>query len=202
MKNTKQVLKAFDFAEANLPSFEEVVSNKEYVYWGSDNLWPLHSIDLYNYSATLRSSLNSIRDGVIGSDMFINGQSANLIMANSSESVYDVFKKVAMDYVIHNGFSLNTIKRRDGDGIAEFYHMDLSKLRTGKSDLQDRIREYYFSSDWTNVRKYKPVEIPAFDLTNDEPSQIYVYKNYHLPNFIIPLMIGLVVDTLVRLTLR
>lgn len=186
MDTKNHIVRGFDFSEAVLPSFEEVVNNKEWVYWGDDNIWPEHSIDLYNYSATLRASLNSIRDGVIGKDMLINGQSANLTMANGMESIYDVYKKVVVDYIIHNGFSLNTIKRRDGEGIAEFYHMDISKLRSGKADHQDRVKSYWFSNNWLNVRKDKPVELPAFDLTTEEPSQIYFYKTYQPAQFYYP----------------
>ena len=182
----KNFIQGIEFSSANLPSFEEVVNNKDWVYWGNDNLWPEHSIELYNYSATLRAALNSIRDAVIGKDMLINGQSGNLAMANSMESVYDVFKKITTDYVIHNGFSLNTIKRRDGEGIAEFYHMDISKIRSGKADHMDRVKDYWFSADWTNIRKYKPVELTGFDLQSEEASQIYFYKNYQPSQFYYP----------------
>ena len=179
-------LKSIDFSAANLPTFEEVINNKEYVYWGSDNLWPQHSIDLYNYSAILRAALNSIRDGVIGKDMLVNGEPANLVLANSTESVYDIYKKIVVDSVIHNGFCLNTIKRKDGEGIAEFYHMDISKIRSGKVDIQDRVKTFYYSPDWTNVRKYKPIELPAFDLMDEEASQVYFYKTYQPAQFYYP----------------
>lgn len=179
-------IKSFDFNAVVLPTFEEVINNKDYVYWGGDNLWPSHSIDLYNYSSILRSALNSIRDGVIGKGMLVNGQDGNRVMVNGQESIYDVFKKVTLDMVIHNGFTLNTILRRDGEGIAEFYHMDISKIRAGKADYDDRVKDYYFSSDWTNIRKFKPVELPAFSLENDEPSQVYFYKSYQPGQFYYP----------------
>ena len=179
-------VRAIEFTAADLPHFEEVKNNKEWIFWGSDNLWPNHSIDLYNYSSILRSSLNSIIDGVIGKDLYINGQSADLIMANSTESVYDIYKKVATDFVIHNGLCFNTLLRRDGEGISEFYHMDISKIRVGKADEFDRIKNFYFSNDWSNTRKQKPVEIPAFDLNNDTPSQIYYYKTYQPSQFYYP----------------
>ena len=116
MKQSSTHVKSIDFSAANLPTFEEVVNNKDWVYWGSDNLWPKHSIDLWNYSSVLRSSLNSIRDAVVGKDLLIDGKSGNLLMANSMESVYDVFKRVVVDFVVHNGFSLNTILRKDKQG--------------------------------------------------------------------------------------
>ena len=180
-------IKSFDFAAAVLPSFEEVVSNKDWVLWGDDNLWCQHSIDLYNYCPILRSALNSIRDAVIGRDMLINGQSGNLILANTMESVYDVYKKTALDMVIHNGFTLNTILRRDNEGISEFYHTDISKIRSGKVEIQDRVRDYWYSSDWVNFRKHQPIKLPAFDLSNPDASQIYFYKQYQPSQFYYPI---------------
>jgi hypothetical protein len=179
-------LKAIQFNEANLPTFEEVKNNRDWIFWGSDNLWPNHSIDLYNYSSILRSALNSVIDGVIGKDLLLDGITADRYMANSTETVYDVYKKVATDFVIHNGLTLNTLLRRDGEGISEFYHMDISKIRTGKADEYDRVKGFYFSSDWTNVRKYKPVYLPTFDLNTDTPSQVYYYKTYQPSQFYYP----------------
>ena len=72
-------IKAIEFSAVNLPSFEEEVNNKDWIFWGSDNLWPNHSIDLYNYSSILRSSLNSIIDGVIGKDLLINGKKSGFV---------------------------------------------------------------------------------------------------------------------------
>lgn len=186
MENKRFDIKNFDFTAAYLPTFEEVVSNKEWVLWGEDNMWCKHSIDLYNYSPTLRSALNSVLDAVIGRGMTINGVDGNKVLANSTESYYDVYKKVATDYVIHNGFTLNTILRRDREGISEIYHTDISKIRVGKADDFDRIKDFYFSNDWTNVRKYKPIELPAFDLNNEEASQIWYFKTYQPSQFYYP----------------
>ena len=188
MENKKSFdIKSFDFTAANLPTFEEVVSNKDWVLWGGDNMWCNHSIALYNYSPTLRSALNSVLDAVIGRGMLINGVDGNKVLANGTESYYDIFKKAATDFVIHNGFTLNTVLRRDREGIAEVYHTDISKIRVGKSDEFDRIKEFWFSNDWMNARgKYKPTELPAFDLNTEEGSQIWFYKTYQPSQFYYP----------------
>ena len=171
-------LERINFETVMLPTFEEVVTNKEWVLWGGDNLWAKHSIDLYNYSAINRACLNAKRDGVWGKQLLIDGVDANRIMVNGTDSLRSVYKKTAMDFVIHNGFSMNVIKRRDGQGIAEFYHMDISKLRSGKVDMRSFVDTYWYSADWTDTRKYKPVPIPAFNLNAEEPSQIYWYMGY------------------------
>lgn len=168
----------FKFETVALPTFEEVINNRDYVFWGGDNLWPSHSIQLYNYSSINRACLNAKRDGVWGKKLLIDGQDASTYMVNGTESLRSIYKKIALDFVIHNGFSLNVIKRRDGEGIAEFYQMDISKLRSGKVDFRDFVKEYYYSSDWRDLRRYKPISLPAFDLSTDQPSQIWWYMGY------------------------
>lgn len=172
-------LKQMDMAAAILPTFEEVIKNKDWVFFGGDNLWAQHSVDYYNYSALNRACINAKRDAVIGKEMLINGKSANEVMFNSTETIYDVYKKVAMDYVIHNGFSLNTILNKGGDGIGSIYHMDFTKIRSGKCNEYDYIKDYYYSADWRNTRLHAPVRLSAFDLNDAEnPSQVYYYFQY------------------------
>jgi len=175
---TKNELKRFDFEVVELPTFEEVLTNRDFVLWGGDNLWPRHSIELYNFSSINRACLNSKRDAVWGKKLLIDGKDATSYIINGSETLREVYKKAAFDMVLHNGFSLNTIKRRDGDGISEIYHMDISKLRSGKVDMRDFVKEYYYSADWRDTRRYKPVVLPAFDMSIDEPSQVYWYMGY------------------------
>lgn len=172
-------LKQFEFTAAQLPQFEEVLNSKEYVWYGDDNLWPSHSVNLFNNSAILRSCLVAKIQGVIGKNMLINGIDAKKMLVNSTESVYDVFKKTATDFVIHNGFSINTVLRRDREGISEFYHMDFTKLRSGKVNLFGRVNEYFYSSDWALLRKYHFAKLPSFDLSADlDPSQVWYYRHY------------------------
>lgn len=171
-------LTRLDFETVALPTFEEVLNNKEWVYWGGDNMWPIHSVSLYNYSAINRACLNAKRDAVWGRMMLVDGMDADLLMANGSESIRSIYKKTAMDFVIHNGFSMNVIKRMDSEGISELYHIDISKLRSAKADHRDYVQNYWYSSNWGDTRKYRPVSLPAFDLNVEEPSQVYWYMGY------------------------
>ena len=66
MEDNNNILKGFEFYQADLPKFEEVITRKEYVYFGEDNLAPQNWLDYYNYSPTHHSCISSKRDGVIG----------------------------------------------------------------------------------------------------------------------------------------
>jgi hypothetical protein len=180
-QNNEKILKNFNFTASYLPKFVEVVKNKDWVFFGEDNLAPQHLIELYNYSALNRTCLTAKRDGVIGRGLYTeNPEDENrLLMANSTETVYEVFKKAALDYVLFGGFSLNIIWKQDRSlGIAEIYHLDFSRLRCGKTDDFDVVNEYFYSSDWTNLRKYPARKLAKFNIDEEEPSQVYYYKGY------------------------
>lgn len=173
-----ELIKTFNFEVVDLPTFEEVINNKDWVFWGGDNLWPQHSVDLYNYSAINRACINAKRDAVWGKKMLVDGVDANLIMANGGQTLRDVYKRAAMDMVLHNGFSLNVILRNDREGISEFYHIDTTKIRSGKVDDFDIVKEYWYSADWAHPRLYKPQVLPAFNLNQELPSQVWWYMGY------------------------
>ncbi len=191
MEDNKKDLRVFEFGQpAYIPSFEEKITNKDYVLFGENNLQPQHSIDMFNFSSINRACLNAVISGIVGKDLLVDGKEG-FMMVNSTETLYDVFKKTATDFAVHNGFALNTIKRNDGEGISDFYHMDFSKIRSGKCDDYDYVKEYYYSADWTAPNKYKPIEIPSFNLRGEGESQVYYsfpyqpnQKYYPLPSWI------------------
>jgi hypothetical protein len=170
-----------DFNAAYVPQYQEVIKNKDWVYYGEDNLFPNHLLALYQYSALNRACLNAIGYGVRGKSIS-NSLGEQTLMANRTETLYEVFSKCVMDKVIFGGFALNIVKANDGS-IAEFYHTDFSRLRAGKADQFDNINEYYYSVDWRNTtlnqNKYRPIKLPSLDLlNNEEPSQIMYFKQY------------------------
>ena len=187
----QQDLKVFEFGQAAiLPNFEEKITNKPYILYGPHNDMPQRNIDMYNFSSVNRACIKAVVNGVIGKDLLINGEEGYTLV-NSKETLYDLYKKVATDFVIHGGFAINTVKRRDGEGVASLYHMDFSKIRSGKVNEFDHVKEYYYSADWTKVNKYKPIEIPAFDMDSDGDSQVYYsfpyqpnQKYYPIPSYI------------------
>lgn len=172
-----------DFSAAQVPQYQEVIKNKPYVFYGDDNLFPNHLLALYQYSSINRACLNAIMYGVKGKNMIVkDGDPNRIAMANRSETVYQVFEKCVMDRVIFGGFALNVIKSNDGD-IAEFYHMDFSKLRAGKEDEFTNVGSYFYSVDWRSStfsqNKYKPIELESFNMLPDTaPSQVMYFKTY------------------------
>ena len=64
---------------------------------------------------------------------------------------------------------------------SNFRNLPFANVRSGKKDEEDNVNEYYYSSDWSNLRKYKEISYRAFDSTDnrgDDASQIFYYFNY------------------------
>lgn len=171
-------IKGQQFAAMDLPEVKEI-SNKEWVYFGKKNLYPVQLVNLYNSSAMHRTAIDAKVAAITGEGFKFYG---NTIVNSKGETLDAVFEKCATDEQTFGAYALNLIWNRAGDRIVEMYHIPANKIRSGKLDEEDNINEYFYSSDWANVRKYKPVTYRAFDMNDnkgDNASQILYIKGYN-----------------------
>lgn len=189
-KQNEDILRVFNFAAARVPIIEEnliVNTRTPWVYYGIANLAPQELIRLYNSSPTHRASIQSKWFGVRGENIFLsNGDNKRLEMANSyGESLYEIWQKATLDFILYGAFALNIVWRRDRAQGYEIYYMDVSKIRAEKADGNDRINNYYFSTDWAYPKKpqFTPRKIAAFNPSDEEnPSQIFYYTTHSAGN--------------------
>jgi hypothetical protein len=179
-KQKYQLTKAQFTQEPLLPIFSEVLNRLDYVLYGEGNLMPQYLISRYNNSAIHKAIIISKKEQILGDGMVsLNNPMATVNFINDSENVKDVFEKCALDLVLFGGFSLNIIWSRDRKSIAEIYHIDFSRIRSGKINPEtDKIERYYYSADWSNIKKFPVTEYDAFSQEDGRPSQIYYYKQY------------------------
>ena len=175
----KYKLSRTSFDRATVPVFSEVLQRYPWVYYGDTNLLPQYFIELYDncsiHKAVVTSKVNQIMgDGIVS----LNNPMASVNLINPSENVSDVMRKCALDFMLFGGFSLQIVKTRDGKGIAEIYHLDFSRVRSGKLNDEDKIESYFYSPHWKDTRKYIPEEYPAFNMEGKGDTQIYYYKTY------------------------
>lgn len=189
MRNTPEGLysiKGAKFEAMDLPVIREV-RGKEYMEFGVNNLFPQELIKLYDTSAINHTCIDAIRDGIVGEGIVNFGED---YINGDGETINEVFQKISLDYVLYGGYALNVIWNKEGTRIAEIYHLPFANVRSGKPDEEDRVNSYFYSSDWSKIRKYKPVQYAAFDITTtkgDDASQIYYCKNYTPGNEVYPL---------------
>lgn len=167
-----------NFGAIEPPKIREI-RGKAWVFFGDLNLFPEKLTELYNSSAMHKTAIDAKVAAIIGNGFKIYG---NTIVNKKGETLNNIFERCSLDERIYGAYALNIIWSKDRTKIAEMYHIPTLKIRSGHFDEMDDVNEYYFSSDWKDIRKYKPVAKKAFDFddnTGDNASQIYYVKSYN-----------------------
>jgi len=171
----------------------------EYVKFGDYNSFPNNLIELYNNSSIHNTCINAIVDGIVGEGLTADPEWVLDRINSSGESWNDVFKKVATDYKLYGGFSLEIIWNKSRTKIADIYHIDFSWLRAKEKNYRGEIPGYYISDEWAEKYRYgqAPLDslpyLPVYspERNMEEPKQIFVYnpyrpgqKYYPLPDYV------------------
>jgi hypothetical protein len=174
--------------EPFLPIFSELFDRRPWVLYGENNQMPQYLISRYNNCAIHKAVITSKREQVCGDGIVsLNNPMATVNLINPKENVMDVFRKCALDLLLFGGYALNVIWSRDRKSIAEIYHLDFSRIRCGKINHEtDEIEKYYYSADWTNIKKFPVEEYDTFNQEDGDASQIYYYKQYSPNNSYYP----------------
>jgi hypothetical protein len=180
-------LRVYDFAKAQVPIIEEnliVNTRTPWVYYGIANLAPQELIRLYNTSPTHRACVTSKWYSTRGESVTVkDGENTRLEMMNTyGDDFYSIWSKACLDFILYGGFSLNIVWRRDRSQGFEMYYIDFSKLRAERSDLHDKVHNYYYCADWAFPKKFPPRKIPTFNPNHEEPSQIFYYTTHSTGN--------------------
>jgi hypothetical protein len=182
----KYIFRSHNFESIQLPQITERRGH-DYVDFGSNNLYPELLIELYNNSAMHHTCIDAKTDAITGDGIKNFGSTP---MNTKGDTLDELFERIAKDFMIFGGYAINVIWNKAGDGIAEMYHVDFNRVRSGKMNEDDIIEEYFYSADWSQSRKYKPVAYKSFDATDnkgDNASQIFYYFDYTVGNSYYPL---------------
>ena len=189
MRNTPEGLYAIQgssFAAINPPNIREV-RGKDYMFYGELNLFPQELILLYDTSAMHNTCIQAISQGIIGEGIEVIGDE---YINSNGETINELYEKIALDYTLYQGYSLNVIWNKERNAISEIYHLPFANVRSGKPNDDDKVEEYMFSSDWANLRKNPFQTYRAFDATDnkgDNASQVFYFYNYTPGNQTYPL---------------
>lgn len=174
-----------------VPQLLEVTSRRDdFIKYGEDNLFPDYLLSLLEKSAIHKSIQIGKQDMTVGDGLKIATENLPadqmaivtkfMNMPNPQETLDDITYKIAMDLIVYGAYALNVIWSKDRQTIAEVYHIDYGKLRCSKPDEDGNMTYYYYSDDWSDIKKYVPKAYAVFSMDErKDPSQIYVCKEYN-----------------------
>lgn len=187
------------FENHKVPEFKEV-KNKDWVYFGDDNVYPDYLIELYLRCAKHNAIINGKCNYIYGGGLTINDETANI----SQKAVADKFIRVLdtfvpdmiKDFELFNSVAIEVIYNKSGRDVADFAYVPMSKIRTNKDESL-----YFYSNDWKattrqDAEKTGFKEMKPFDINNpSKGSQLFVFKLkspkngvdknvYGIPNYI------------------
>lgn len=172
--NEKQSLvEVFSMQDYILPVISEHY-NKDYIFFGADNLYPEYLLDLYRTSPKNAAMINTKSDMISG-DGLIGGSESFKANKYDADDLETIVTKIATDLALYEAFALNVIWSRDGSKIAQLKFIDVSTVRFSKDE-----NGFYVSKDWCNTRKAdnKPVWVAKFDVNDkiNKSQLLYVPK--------------------------
>ena len=197
-KKNKYNLSVVDLAHYNIPHILEK-DNKDWIEFGLDNLYPQYLIELFTGSGINGAIVKGVASMIAG-DQQNTCQGLDVVdkelLEGAQKEQYLLFSKLlkkgnrntlknlAFDLKLFGTCYINTIWNKTKTAIAELKHIPAQYIRSGKADSFGNVNEFYYCYDWSNLRKYKPSIIKAFNSEDRiETSQLMQVKEYNPQSF-------------------
>ena len=141
-----------------------------WVDFGEDNNYYQFLLDRYTNSTTNNAIINNI-------SRLIYGRGLSAVDASRKPNEYaqmmamfskDCMRKIAIDRKMLGQFAIQVHYSEKHDIILKAFHIPVNLLRAEKCNKDGEIEGYYYSDDWTDVKKYPPTRIPAYGYSKDK----------------------------------
>jgi len=143
---------------------------ENWVDFGEDNNYYSFLIDRYTNSTTNNAIINNI-------SRLVYGKGLSTLDANKKPNEYaqmmslfnkDCIRKMVLDRKMLGQFAIQVHYNDKHDRILKAYHMPVNLLRAEKCNKDGEVVGYYYSDDWTDVKKFAPVRYSAFGTSKDK----------------------------------
>ena len=180
MKENKQSLEIIQLANYVRPVVKESMTN-DFVMNGPKNSFYTYIIDRYNGSPTNRAIIDSYAKFIYGKGLTSLQQSQKPLqfaMVMQKLSKKDL-KNICQDYALFSEASMEVIYKNGT--LDRIKHVPKNQILPNKMNDEGDIDTYWYSLDFNEPRKYKPVAIPAFNYEKKKNgSYIYLINSYQV----------------------
>ena len=162
------------------PEIKESAS-KDFVLNGDKNSFYQEIIDRYNGSATNRAIIDAYAQYIYGKGLTSNQKSTKAIQFADILRILSKkdLKNVCQDYSLFGEASIEIIFKEGN--IMQIKHTPKNCIVPNKMDENGDIKSYWYSRDFSQPRKYEPIQIPAFGFdTIKNGSAIYIISDYQV----------------------
>ena len=180
MKENKQSLEIIQLANYVRPVVKESMTN-DFVMNGPKNSFYTYIIDRYNGSPTNRAIIDSYAKFIYGKGLMSTQQNQKPLqfaMVMQKLSKKDL-KNICQDYALFSEASMEVIYKNGS--LDRIKHVPKNQILPNKMNEEGDIDTYWYSLDFNEPRKYKPVPIPAFNYEKKKNgSYIYIINSYQV----------------------
>lgn len=180
MSEEKITLDVIQLSNYVRPEVKEV-SNKNYVMNGTKNEFYTYIIERYNGSPTNRAIIDSYAKFIYGKGLTSKQQTNRAVQFAQVLTILDKknLRNICQDYAMFSEDSLEIIYK--GGKLQKIKHVPKNQVLPSKMDENGDINSYWFSLDFNNERKYKPIEIPKWESGKTKNgSYIYIINSYQV----------------------
>lgn len=173
-------IEILQLANYNRPEIKESAS-KDFVLNGDKNSFYQEIIDRYNGSATNRAIIDAYAQYIYGKGLTSNQKSTKAIQFADILRILSKkdLKNVCQDYSLFGEASIEIIFK--GGKVMQIKHTPKNCIVPNKMDENGDIKSYWYSRDFSQPRKYEPIQIPAFGFdTIKNGSAIYIISDYQV----------------------
>lgn len=141
-----------------------------WVDFGEDNNYYSFLLDRYTNSTTNNAIINNI-------SRLVYGRGLSAVDASRKPNEYaqamalfnkECLRKIAIDRKMLGQFAIQVHYNDKHDRILKAFHIPVNLLRAEKCNKDGEIEAYYYSDDWTDVKKYVPTKIPAYGYSKEK----------------------------------
>ena len=180
-----------NLAAYETPTIQESKKD-QWVEYGIGNDYFSFLIDRYTNSPTNSAIINNISRLVYGKGLSATDASrkpneyAQMMAMLNKEDI----RKVVKDFKMLGNAAMQIHYTKDRKKIQKVYHIPVNLIRAEKCNKDGEIEGYYYSDNWSDVKKYAPKRIPAFGYSNEQIEILYIMpysvgmKYYAYPDYL------------------
>ena len=140
-----------------------------------DDFFPIIT-DAFNTSTTQAACIEGISDLIFGKGMYSKNELFDAALARIVDQ--EDIKRIAFDLKLYGNFAVQVWWNEDHSKVKKIYHVPVQNVRAEKLYDKPKVEQYYYCTDWSDMREQKNKKvIPAFG-TSSEPMEMYYGKNY------------------------